>query len=177
MSRIVTRRLRLDIIYEKRRIEFLERKIKMSELKKYLKSGLSSLLIELLKISELKSCEHLNVSLRLYPLAKIILLARKEDGDWVWSKDEIKIDEETGEFTLSSVDICWAFGCQGHNNLRLNMQTKHKINTTNYVWDTEYSAWYPRFRTREAAERCIDDINKVFDKKYLLELEAVEVLH
>lgn len=143
-------------------------------LKKHLSSNLSSLLRELLKINHLKACEHLNISLRLFPLANIILLARREGGDWVWSRDEIKLDKETGEFTLSSVDICWAFGCEGHNNLKTNMERVHKINTTDYEWDTEYSAWYPRFKTREAAERCIDDVNKVFDKRYLVKLEAIE---
>lgn len=105
-------------------------------------------------------------------IARAILDARKIGAHWVWNEDSIRKDEEEAYFSLPSVDLQGYLEFSGHDNLQLNLKTKHKIELEGCIWDTEFSAWYPAFDSKENAISAINKIDSIFDKRYLPQLEA-----
>lgn len=145
-------------------------------IEKYLDGNLVEFLKQAIRISNLSDNEAINRDIlpRIYPTAKIILISREKGLNWLWSEKDIEYEEEYGEYKLPSVNIDWALGCEGHDNVKLNLETVHNVDTKGYIWDTEYSAWYPKFKTKVAALNCIESINKILDKRYLNQLESLD---
>ena len=105
-------------------------------------------------------------------IANLIRNARKNGVDWIWSNEDIDevTTKEKGKivhtYTLSSADIAGALKIENNNRVP-DFFKKHRINSKGIQWDTEGGAWYPKFNSRNDAERCIRDLNKVLDKLWL----------
>lgn len=104
-------------------------------------------------------------------IARAILDARKIGAHWIWNEEDIREDERH-YFCLPSVDLQHYLEFSGHDNLKLNLKMKHKIELEGCIWDTEFSAWYPIFDSKENAISAINKIDSIFDKRYLPQLEA-----
>lgn len=152
----------------------------MKNLKQKLNGNLLNLVKQTILISHLKSPEIAQLigipELKIYPLASIIVAARADGCSWVWSKSEIKKEEaeEGGScWALPSVDLNDFFDWEeGHNSLEKWIQSIHKTKLEDVIWDTEYSAWYPKFITPAGALACIKFWDNVFDIRYLEKLKA-----
>jgi hypothetical protein len=116
-------------------------------------------------------------------LARTIIAARKDGLNWLWSYDDIYYkhgDEETNKGTdgewwgLPSVDLSQWLDIDNHNNLQKFLFEKYKVKLTGCDWDVESSAWYPKFNTELQAKKCIDKLNKIFDKENLKGLKSFE---
>jgi hypothetical protein len=95
----------------------------------------------------------------------LVRQARKKGDNWVWSYDGIRrvVEDDRVTFELPSVSICEHFGLDTHNKLQAYFK---KQGYDFGKLDTEASAWYPSFEHREDAERCIDGVNEMLDKRY-----------
>ena len=96
-------------------------------------------------------------------LAQLALDAREDGLHWLWSDEEF--DEE--ELTFPSCDISMELGFEGHGNLELNLKKVHGVELEGVAWDTEFSAWYPRFETKEFAFEARRKLDEVLDKQYM----------
>lgn len=99
-------------------------------------------------------------------IAKLIVDARDSDISWVWSISEIYQDESTGEWCLPSVDLNGFFDWSGNDSIETWLKNVKKIEF-NCNWDTEYSAWYPKFNNKIDATKCIAIFDTLFDDQYL----------
>jgi hypothetical protein len=118
--------------------------------------------------------KHLNRS----SWANMILILREEYGlHWVWNNHEIYQCKKTGNYKLSPVVIAKFF------DLETNVCLKEKLwelggfrELDNYLWDTKgnVNAWYPEFKDRPTAIKCIEDVDKHFDNRFLDKLRAIE---
>ncbi len=96
-------------------------------------------------------------------LFKLIKEAREMKMNWLFEEGDITQEQGDEVWELPSVDIAGGLGLAGHNKLK-SFFIKQKINSPEIVWDVEHSAWYPRFKTREAAVIFIDKFDKMMDK-------------
>jgi hypothetical protein len=101
-------------------------------------------------------------------IKRLVINSRTHDiVNWLWTEEDIYQEEDDidGLYRLPSVDIAGYFGLEnGHRDLeKFFKKNGCKIPI---VWDTERSAWYPLFRTREDAIACIKFVNELFDKHY-----------
>lgn len=102
-------------------------------------------------------------------IIKMIRDSRKQDANWLWTEEDIHADDDipkSGQFSLPSIDIAGFFGLKSHGDLPAFFK-KNKC-AIPIDWDTEHSAWYPRFNKREDAVLCIKFVNGLFDAKYLI---------
>lgn len=146
-----------------------------NKLQQHLDGNLLPLIRQLVIVSHLKADEFIEIKdLQLYPIAAIIVKAREDGCHWVWEEKDIEYEEEYDQYKLPSVDLNGYFDWDGHDNLKGWLKMTHQIEL-NCIWDTEYSAWYPKFKTREDALECIKVFDKLFDEKYLEQLKLYEV--
>jgi len=152
---------------------------------KEIDGSIFSLLDMLFTAMEIRRNAMLNIKIQVESISKVILAARADGLNWLWTPNDIYEDQATfkktpkskpttvTEFCLPSVDIHRFFEFEGHSKLKEHLKKKHGITLTGISWDTEYSAWYPRFKTRQDAVNCIETFNKLFDKLYLKKIKAL----
>jgi hypothetical protein len=107
-------------------------------------------------------------------IISLVKNARKNGDNWIWTDDDIQIQNRDGDevkkgekdcvYILPSVDIAGHLDIESNNHLESFLKKRKK--NLKCMWDTESSAWYPRFKDREDAERCINVINELFDERY-----------
>ncbi len=101
----------------------------------------------------------LNLSIKI---SKIIKDARESGYNWLWAEEDISYDEEYEDFSLPSVDLCYLLGLENNNKIENFLKSKN-YNDENFILDTESGAWYPKFKTREAALNMITYMNSWLD--------------
>lgn len=140
----------------------------MKNVKKCLNGNLLGLLRQTVIVQRIKCSDFISIEeLRAYPLAKIIFEARKDNLHWIWCEDEIKFDSEYNQWTLPSVDLNGYFDWTGHDNLKSHLKLFRNKELKDIIWDCDYSAWYPKFTSKEGAIECIEYFDQWFDERYL----------
>ena len=143
-------------------------------IKEYISGRLYQMMGQCSIISHLKTQRYLNLGeLRFGWLAKLILNARMDGCNWVWNTSEIEYDDEIEDYILPTVDLNGFLDLESNNDIK-KLFKKNKCDTKNIEWDTENGGWYPKFKTRHAAVKCIQDIDRLFDERYQKQLEGVE---
>jgi hypothetical protein len=143
------------------------------------KDILDGRLVQILKhiclIYDIKQQKYISVEdLRYGFLARIIVEAREQNANWIWSEDEIKkYDEDDDYFSSPSVDIA-SFFVDSHNDLEEWMKENGYKVPEGFIWDTESSAWYPKAKTENDLKRIIKVTNKMFDDKFLKKLKDIK---
>jgi hypothetical protein len=111
--------------------------------------------------------DHQEFSLLMREISNTIKEARLSGANWLFSLDDIE-ERSTKEFTLPSVDMTEYFELESNNKLKEFFQQQGYGHLAEKIkWDTESSAWYPMFRTREVAEETISTLNAIFDKHFV----------
>ena len=145
----------------------------MKTMNKYLSGKLSEILRQVCVMHEIKNAKFISAeSLRYGQFAQLIVAARKCGCNWLWDKSEIY--KEGDYFCLPSVDLNEFFTFEGNDSLKTHLKIVQKIDLSGVIWDTEYSAWYPKFKEKEDAVKCIEVIDGLFDKTWLKKLENIE---
>ena len=127
-------------------------------------------------LSTLKESPVINTDLvpRIYTLAKIIVTAREDGLNWMWSPADAYQHEGEKEWNLSSVDVRHFFDLDSHNDLEEYL-LKEGFDLSDCNWDNESSAWYPHFNTKKGALKCIAQFDDLFDRLFLEKLKSVKV--
>jgi len=97
----------------------------------------------------------------------IIKEARANNMNWVFSEEdvtEVTINFKDKSWELPSVDIASLLGLGNCNEIK-KLLTENDFNEP--CGETESSAWYPYFSSKNDAIKCIEILNKLFDDKYL----------
>ena len=150
-----------------------KQQIQRNKVTEYLDGNLISLLRQLYQISSIKSADYISVpDLTETIYAHIILNSRKDKLNWLWTSSEITYDKEFKEYILPSVDLNGLFEWTGHSNIKEWIKTSHGIELS-CLWDTEFSAWYPKFKAKKDALTCIKVFNSIFDSEYLPTLKTL----
>jgi hypothetical protein len=99
---------------------------------------------------------------------KMVKESRANGYDWIFSKTDIKEDSDNvGVYVLPSVDIAEYIGTETNHSDKIETKFKeYGVDCSNIDWDTESSAWYPMFNTKDAAIKFIEELNLMFDALY-----------
>lgn len=144
----------------------------MKIMNQYLSGKLSEILRQVCVMHEIKSAKFISAeSLRYGQFAQLIVEARKYGCNWLWDKSEIY--KEWGYFCLPPIDLNGFFTFEGNDNLESYLKLVQKIELNGIIWDTGYSAWYPKFKKEEDTVKCIEIIDDLFDKTWLKKLENI----
>lgn len=104
-------------------------------------------------------------------IANLIREGRKQGVPWVWGYEDIQEDVHPQgsdyDYFLPSVDLAPYLGLESNHKLKAFFK-KHEPKVVKHtLWDTESSAWYPGFKTKEDAVAMVDAVNRLFDARYL----------
>lgn len=137
---------------------------------KHLDGNLDNLLIQFCVIRGLQDNPVLNVdNLQAFPLAQIIVNGRADGLHWCFK--EVFHTNEADDFSnLFPTDIAALLPIDTNNALPDYLE-KEGITLDGIDWDTESSAWYPRFDTEENAKAAIFKLDELFDRLFLGKLK------
>lgn len=111
-------------------------------------------------------------------IKKLIVECRKHKYHWCYTYEDIRFSEDTYNgksekiyYYLPSIDLSDFFNIDDNHNQLKDFFQEHKYYDSDIIWDTESSAWYPKFKNFNAAKNCIDFLDKLFDDFYLKPLK------
>ncbi len=123
-------------------------------------------LVQKLKANELMQSKYHELHGLEDYIIKLIREAREKGMNWVWEPTDVYQPDDVTYWSLPSVDVAGVFGAQNNNYLPKAFK-KLKFVLKGLDWDTESSAWYPKFETKEQALEAIGKFNILLDKVIL----------
>lgn len=144
------------------------------QLKEYADGKLVNWLALAGSIKDIASCEFLRTpeGFNFLPILDLIIEARYYGAHWLWDENDIyqfdDDDDIDDYYHLPSVDMTRYLGLENNYEVKKYFQENNaKTFAKKIIWDAESSAWYPKFKTKDDAIRCLVVVDKFFDKKYL----------